>query len=136
MYKELIEKAIEARVGSYSPYSDYAVGAALMCGDGSIITAANIENASYGLTICAERAAVFKAVNNGKKNFRAVAIAGGIRGSEPKDYAYPCGACRQVLREFVNPKEFKVIVAISVDRYEEYTLEELLPNSFGPDKLI
>ena len=134
--KELIESALKARSNSYAPYSGYAVGAALLCGDDSIVTGSNIENASYGATICAERCAVFSAVAAGKKDFVAIAIAGGIASwDEITDYAYPCGMCRQVLREFTDPEKFTVIVARSVDDHKEYTLEELLPESFGPDHL-
>ena len=133
--KELIEASIEARKSSYSPYSGYSVGAALLCKDGSIITGANIENASYGGTVCAERVAVFKAVNSGIKEFEAIAITGGNHNEEAADYAYPCGICRQVLREFTNPSIFKVFVAKNPDEYEEYTLEDLLPKSFGPENL-
>ena len=136
-HKELIEAALDARSRSYSPYSGYKVGAAILCGDGTVVKGANIENASYGATICAERCAVFSAVASGKKDFTAIAIVGGA-GSEPDrtdDYAFPCGICRQVLREFTVPGDFRVIVAKSTDDYKEYTLEQLLPESFGPDNL-
>jgi len=138
-YKErLISLAIEARKNAYAPYSGYCVGAALMCSDGSIYTGCNVENASYGATNCAERTAVFKAVSEGHRSFMAIAIAGGKRTEsmdEPTDLAYPCGVCRQVLREFCVPSEMTVIVCKSVSDYRETTLEELLPNSFGPDNL-
>ena len=133
--KKLITAAFVARNNSYAPYSDYNVGAALLIGDGSIVCGSNIENASYGATICAERCAVFNAVSSQKRDFEAIAIVGG-RSEEidnMSDYAYPCGMCRQVLREFTDPKTFKVIVARSINDYREYTLEELLPESFGPD---
>ena len=135
--KRLIEAAFEARKNSYSPYSSYRVGAALLCDDGTVVKGCNIENASYGATICAERAAVFSAVASGKRSFCAIAIVGGSYDEEDNtsDYAYPCGICRQVLREFTDPESFSVIVARSVEIYEEYTLNELLPNSFGPNNL-
>ncbi len=135
--RNLIEQALNARNGSYSPYSGYKVGAALLCSNGDVVTGANIENASYGATVCAERCAVFKAVSGGKRDFEAIAIAGGNASEtdEMSDYAFPCGICRQVLREFADPASFKVIVARSVDDHREYTLEELLPESFGPDNL-
>lgn len=133
---KLIKAAIAARENAYAPYSDYMVGAALLCEDGDIITGCNVENASYGATNCAERTAVFKAVCEGKRRFRAIAIAGGKRGAKQLDMAYPCGVCRQVLREFCAPSEMTVIVCRSVDDYREMTLEELLPDSFGPDNLI
>lgn len=135
--KSLIESALEARDNSYSPYSHYKVGAAILCEDGSVVTGCNIENASYGLTICAERCAAFKAVSEGKVRFCAIAVCGGGDNETDhlSDYAYPCGACRQVLREFANPDSFYVYVAKSVDEYKKYTLSELLPDSFGPDNL-
>ena len=136
-HKALIEAALDARSRSYSPYSGYRVGAAILCSDGTIVTGANIENASYGATVCAERCAAFSAVASGKKRFTAIAIAGGA-GSESDrtdDYAFPCGICRQVLREFTDPDSFTVIVAKSTEDYKEYTLAQLLPESFGPDNL-
>ncbi len=128
---------MEARWRSYAPYSHYNVGAALLCDDGTIIAGSNIENASYGGTVCAERCAVFSAVSSGKKDFSAIAIAGGSESETGvlSDYAYPCGICRQVLREFADPKLFIVIVARSLDDYKEFTLDELLPFSFGPEHL-
>ncbi len=136
-HKALIEAALDARRRSYSPYSGYRVGAAILCGDGTIVTGTNIENASYGATVCAERCAVFSAVASGKRDFSAIAIVGGS-GSEndrTDDYAFPCGICRQVLREFADPASFLVIVAKSPDDHREYTLQQLLPESFGPDNL-
>lgn len=133
--KKLITAALLARENSYAPYSEYNVGAALLCDDDTIVQGSNIENASYGATICAERCAVFKAVSSGCTSFKAIAIVGG-RSNEldvMSDYAYPCGMCRQVLREFSDPSEFKIIVARSITDFKEYTLEELLPESFGPD---
>lgn len=134
--KELTEAALDARGKAYVPYSNYAVGAALLCADGSIVKGANIENASYGATVCAERCAVFSAVASGRKDFVAIAVVGGkVTENELTDYAYPCGICRQVLREFTDPSEFTVIVARSVSDHKVYKLEELLPESFGPDHL-
>ncbi len=142
---ELITKALQARQSAYAPYSNYFVGAALLCEDGSIYTGCNVENASYGATNCAERTAVFKAVSEGKRRFIAIAIAGGKQESatsveqiadlQTTDYAFPCGVCRQVLREFADPKQMTVVVCKSVDDYKEMTLEQLLPESFGPDNL-
>jgi len=133
--KKLINEAIEARQMSYCPYSNYSVGAALLCSDGKVIKGSNIENASYGATVCAERTAVFKAVSEGFTDFTAIAITGGKKGEEAVDYAYPCGICRQVLREFTDADSFTVIIAQNEDTYEEYRLSELLPKSFGPDNL-
>lgn len=141
--KKLISMAIEARNNAYAPYSGYFVGAALLCDDGSIYTGCNVENASYGASNCAERTAVFKAVSEGRRKFVAIAIAGGKKtvaaqetaAAHETDYAYPCGICRQVLREFSDPEKMTVLVCKSVDDYKEMTLEELLPESFGPDHL-
>ncbi len=134
--EELIREAIEARHASYAPYSGFKVGAALLNKDGRVIRGCNVENASYGLSNCAERTAVFKAVSEGLRDFVAIAIVGGREeGDQTSEYAYPCGACRQVLREFTIPEAFRVIIARSVTDYEEYTLEELLPHSFGPKNL-
>ena len=134
--EKLINEAMKARAFSYAPYSGYNVGAALQCDDGSIVTGSNIENASYGATICAERCAVFNAVSSGKKKFVAIAIAGGKSSEKEVLSDYPCGMCRQVLREFTDPAKFTVIVARSVSDHKQYTLEELLPDSFGPDHVI
>ena len=131
---ELIEKAFEAREASYSPYSKYKVGAALLTKDGKVYKGCNIENASYTPTNCAERTAFFKAVSEGEREFEAIAIVGGYDGS-PEDYAYPCGVCRQVMMEFCDPKSFHVITAVSRDKYIDKTLEEMLPYGFGPSSL-
>ena len=130
----LVAKALEARAFSYSPYSGYRVGAALLCKDGTIYTGCNIENAGYGPTNCAERTAFFKAVSEGHKEFVAIAIAGGKAGETIADYAYPCGVCRQVMAEFCRDK-FEILVAKSITEYKEHTLEELLPERFGPANL-
>ena len=133
----LIKQALDARKNSYAPYSEYHVGAALLCKDGSVFCGSNVENASYGATVCAERSAVFAAVSSGKRKFDAIAIAGGDKSETDrmKDYAFPCGVCRQVLREFTDPASFKVYVARSVSDYRQFALEELLPDSFGPDNV-
>lgn len=133
--RELIQAAIEARKQAYAPYSEYLVGAALLAEDGEIYRGCNIENASYGATNCAERTAFFKAVSQGKRNFHAIAIVGGSREAEQgtpfPDMAYPCGICRQVMREFCGP-DFRILVGRSTEDFQEYTLDELLPESFGP----
>lgn len=134
--EQLISEADKARENSYVPYSHYSVGAALLCEDGEIVTGCNIENSSYGDTICAERCAIFKAVSNGKKSFVAIAIAGSNEGEMISQFAYPCGMCRQVMREFVDPKKFHVIVAGPNQTYVDKTIEEILPLSFGPENLI
>lgn len=135
-YEQLIENAIEARKMAYTPYSNYKVGAALLSSDGKIIKGCNIENAAYGPTNCAERTAFFKAVSEGVKEFSAIAIVGGLENETDlfSGYAFPCGVCRQVMREFCD-SEFEIVVARSIDDYKVYTLGELLPESFGPDNL-
>lgn len=131
---ELIRMALAAREMSYSPYSGYQVGAAVMTEDGKIYTGCNIENAAYTPTNCAERTAVFKAVSEGARGFVAIAVAGSPKGPVTQ-YAFPCGVCRQVMREFAKPEEMLVLVAKSEIDYVEKTLAELLPESFGPDNL-
>lgn len=132
--KNLICEAKNARLRSYSPYSGYMVGAALITKDGEIIRGCNIENAAYGPTNCAERTAFFKAVSEGKMNFQAIAIVGGPKDG-PEDYASPCGVCRQVMMEFCDPDSFIVIVAKNEKEYKEFTLKQLLPEGFGPANL-
>ena len=133
--QELIVRAIEARKMSYSPYSHYQVGAALLAKDGQVIKGCNIENAAYTPTNCAERTAFFKAVSEGITDFSAIAIVGSPEGDMLTQYAYPCGVCRQVMMEFCNPSDFRIIVAKSEDDYRVMTLQELLPEGFGPDNL-
>ena len=114
---------------SYAPYSNFTVGAALLTDEGEIYTGCNIENAAYGPSNCAERTAVFKAVSEGKKNFKAMAVVGGLN-KKIEDYCSPCGVCRQVLAEFCD-KDFKVIMAKSLDDIKILTLGDLLPESFS-----
>ena len=132
--KDLIKQALEARKKSYSPYSHFQVGAAILTEDGEVYTGCNIENAAFSPTNCAERTALFKAVSEGKRKFVKIAIVGGREG-EVVDYCPPCGVCRQVIREFVNPKQFQIILAKSETQYKEYTLSQLLPEDFGPDNI-
>ena len=135
--RTLIAAACDARKLSYTPYSHYRVGAALLTGDGQIITGCNIENAAYTPTNCAERTAFFKAVSEGIRDFRAIAVMGSPEddGDVLTQYAYPCGVCRQVMMEFCEPEEFQVIVAKSLDDYRVMTLREILPEGFGPENL-
>ena len=127
--RELALAAIEAMKKSYSPYSHFTVGAALLTKEGKIYTGANIENASYTPTVCAERNAIFTAVHQGERNFEAIAIVGGHNG-DIKGVTAPCGVCRQVMSEFCSP-DFKVILVTSNEGdYEETTLGELLPYTF------
>lgn len=121
--QNLMERAIKARENSYSPYSHFAVGAALLCEDGTIFEGCNIENASYGLTNCAERTAIFKAVSEGHITFKALAVVADTEGP-----CAPCGACRQVMAEFKIPL---IIMGNLMENIKIVTMEELLPFSFS-----
>ena len=125
---ELMQKAIEMLDRAYIPYSHFPVGAALECEDGTVYTGCNIENSSFGLTICAERTAIFKAVSEGHRDFVRIVIAG-----RSEDYCVPCGSCRQVMREFA--PELEVICLNGKGEAKHYTLRQLLPESFGPEYL-
>ena len=135
MIEKLIDIAIEQLEFSYTPYSNFKVGAALLTRSGEIYTGCNIENASYTPTNCAERTAFFKAVSEGVRDFQAICIVGGKDG-KLTEYTAPCGVCRQVMMEFCNPKTFQIILAVDKVRYEIYTLEELMPLGFGPLNLV
>ena len=135
MVEKLIDTAIEQLKFSYTPYSNFKVGAALLTKSGKIYTGCNIENASYTPTNCAERTAFFKAVSEGVRDFQAICIVGGKDG-KLTEYTAPCGVCRQVMMEFCDPKTFQIILAVDKERYEIYTLEELMPLGFGPLKLV
>ncbi|MEE9369242.1 MAG: cytidine deaminase [Pontiella sp.] len=124
---KLIEAAFDALKNAHAPYSGYQVGAALLCADGTVFSGCNVENASYGMTNCAERTAVFSAIATGHKSFTAIAIAA---SKEPTPF--PCGACRQVLAEFCDP-DFSVYIAKG-DQFETTTLGELLPHRFDINK--
>lgn len=124
---QLIALAKEAMLRSYSPYSHFKVGACVLSKDGRVFPGTNIENASYGLTICAERAAIFRAVGEGATEFSAIAIA--AESTPP----WPCGACRQVLNEFAS--DLRVLIAWGKDHTDESKLSELLPHGFGPKDL-
>ena len=127
--KELVRKAIEAKSKAYPKYSNFYVGAALITDTGKTFLGANIENSSYGLTICAERTAMFQAIIEGERNFKAIAVAG-----DTDDFLPPCGACRQVLAEFCS-KDFDVILTNSKGEIKTLKLSELLPYSFGEEFL-
>lgn len=138
-YKEacqLMEIAQEARKNAYAPYSHFAVGAALLCEDGSIFSGCNVENAAYSPGNCAERTAVFKAVSEGKRKFTSIAIVGARQGENPAgdSICTPCGVCRQVMGEFCEAESFSIYVTDGQKLYC-YTLEELLPLAFGPAQL-
>lgn len=130
--KVLIEKAFEAQEFCYTPYSNFNVGAALLCDDGTIYQGCNIENAAFTPTNCAERTAFFKAISEGKKEFIAIAVVGNKKGVKPGegDFCAPCAVCRQVMAEFCDLKTFKIIIAKSTEEYLEHTLEEILPLAF------
>lgn len=132
MEEKLILSAIEARKKSYSPYSNFKVGAAIITNTDKIYTGCNIENVAYSPSNCAERTAIFKAVSEGEMKFKAIAIVG---GKDQLEECFPCGVCRQVLTEFCDKEEFKIIIATSIENYKVYTLKELLPNSFSKEML-
>lgn len=136
MIKKLIHEAIRARTFSYSPYSNFSVGAALLTKSGKIYTGCNIESVSYTPTTCAERVAVLKAVSEGEREFEMLAVIGGLSNGEKKteQTAGPCGVCRQMIYEF--GKDTKIIVADSEDDYYIKSISELFPLGFGPDNLI
>lgn len=124
MIKELINKAIQAREKSYSPYSNFKVGASVMGESGKIYSGCNIENAAYSPTICAERVAIFKAISNGEREIKKIALIGST-----DSFTYPCGVCRQVMIEFASD-DFEIIVAKNIEEYVSYSLDDLMPNSF------
>ena len=131
---ELVEAAMIAMKSAYAPYSDFRVGAAVLAESGKVYTGANVENASYGAACCAERNAIFRAVLAGERRLKEIAVVGGKRGVVT-DYCPPCGICRQVMREFADPKTFLIHLARSPKACRTYTLAELLPVSFGPENL-
>ncbi len=127
-YTFLMEKAKEVIKNSYSPYSGFSVGAALLTGDGRIFCGCNIENASFGATICAERSAFAAAISDGAKNFEALAVVGADKNGVLKDGVMPCGICRQVMAEFCDG-DFKIIV-YGNGKIKTVLLSELLPSAF------
>jgi cytidine deaminase len=150
---KLIRAALEARANAYAPYSGFRVGAAVLASSGRIYKGVNVENASYPCGICAERSAISHAISEGERSIKAVALVGasaetvnnaaseGSTASEgpaegSSEYCPPCGICRQFMREFADPAELQIISAKSADDYRQWTLEELLPQSFGPDSLL
>lgn len=129
-YGKLIQAAFEAQKKAYSPYSGFQVGAALLAGSGRIYGGCNIENASYGATNCAERTAFFRAIYEGEREFKAIAIVGKLSDSDTFEYCAPCGICRQVMSEFCDGEDFLIILPRSQSDYKVYSLNELLPLSF------
>ena len=134
MKEKLMEEAVKAMYNAYAPYSGFRVGAAILTETGNIYSGCNVENASLGATICAERNAIFHAIAEGERKLIAVAIAGGTN-RECNEYCVPCGACRQVMRDFGEKDKMIVLSAKTPDDYLEHTLDELLPYSFGPESL-
>jgi cytidine deaminase len=124
--RELVQLAQAARENAYAPYSHYNVGAALLTASGQVFTGCNVENAVYPMTLCAERTAMVKAVSEGQREFVAIAIATRNGGS-------PCGACRQVMREFA--PHLRILLADDAGHVRQFTLDQLLPESFGPESL-
>ncbi|MBQ9745264.1 MAG: cytidine deaminase [Clostridia bacterium] len=130
--RELINAAIAAMKKAYAPYSSFYVGAALLAKSGAVYTGCNVENASYGACNCAERTAVFKAVSEGERSFRAIAIVGG-KGGEINGFCPPCGICRQVLSEFAG-EDFRILLFDGKNE-KTLTIAELLPHSFAKNNL-
>lgn len=134
-YSQLVKKALEMRKFSYSPYSNFCVGAALLTEDNKVYTGCNIENAGYTPSNCAERTAFFKAVSEGERKFKAIAVVGGAKDAKELDYCPPCGVCRQVMMEFCDYENFDVILAKNERDIKVLKLKELLPLGFGPGNL-
>lgn len=132
--RNLIREAFKAMEKAYAPYSHFYEGAALLTPDEKIYTGCNIENASYGMTTCAEQTALLKAVSEGEREFAAIAIVGG-KNKLVTDFCPPCGICRQALREFASPRSFMIILARSEQDYTLYSLDALLPLGLGPESL-
>ena len=110
------------------------MGAALLCGDGSVYSGCNIENAAYTPTNCAERTAFFKAISQGEREFMGICIVGG-KGGKIEEMTAPCGVCRQVMMEFCNPESFEIILAVNENNYKIFKLKEILPLGFGPENI-
>ena len=127
--RELVDRAFAMHAFSYVPYSNFPVGAALLCADGTVFTGCNVENAAFGSTICAERTALLKAVSEGHRDdWVAIAIAG-----QGEDYCWPCGSCRQMLYEFA--PNLRVVAARGDGAFQTAPLSDLLPRGFGPKSL-
>ncbi len=129
----MIKMALAVRKRAYAPYSKFHVGACVEVNDGSLYSGCNVEIASFGATSCAERTAIFKAISEGKRNFKRIVIVGGF--DKVKEFCTPCGICLQVMMEFCDPEKFQVILAKSINEYKVMTLKELLPGGFGPSNL-
>ncbi|NLL39204.1 MAG: cytidine deaminase [Clostridiales bacterium] len=131
----LLKMAKDARKSAYSPYSHFAVGAALLCADGSVYTGCNVENSAFTPTCCAERVAFYKAISENAKGFTAIAVVGGRQDREnPEDFCPPCGVCRQVMLEFCDPESFLIVLGSSPDNIKVYKLGDIMPLGFKMDK--
>lgn len=127
--KVLIDLALESREKAYVPYSNFKVGSAILTEDGSIYSGCNIENASYTPTVCAERVAIFKAIFDGHRNIKKIAVVGKIG-----DFTFPCGVCRQVIREFCSD-DCEIIIIKNKDEHKVLKFSDILPYSFGASDL-
>ncbi len=136
-HEELVKKAYEAQEHSYCPYSGFQVGAALLTQSGKVYTGCNIENAAFSPTNCAERTAIFKAVSEGETKFVAIAVVGNKKGAPEEEWEFctPCGVCRQVMLEFVEPQTFEILLGKGKE-IRKFTLNQLLPESFSPSMLM
>ena len=131
---QLIDTAMAQLAYSYVPYSHFHVGAALLAKNGTVYTGCNIENAAYSPSNCAEHTAFFRAISEGCREFEAIAIVGNKEG-EKGDFCPPCGVCRQVMAEFCNPDQFRIILGRSGEEYYSCYLKDLLPFGFGSELL-
>lgn len=129
--QELCTMAIQAKEYAYTPYSHFRVGAALLTENGVVYQGCNIENAAYTPTNCAERTAFFKAVSEGHRSFKTIAISG-----DAEDYLYPCGVCRQVMAEFCDPQTFRILLVKPNGEYIEFLLKDLLPGAFTQEEML
>lgn len=127
----LIKKALEVQKYSYSPYSNFKVGAALLTESGLVFTGCNVENVAFSPTICGERNAIFKAVSEGERNFRAIALVGSRDGEVAQNFCPPCGVCLQVMMEFCDPDSFEIVLVKTESDYKIMKLKDFLPFSFG-----
>lgn len=132
--EKLISAAVSAREKAYVPYSHFSVGAAIICSNGSIFTGCNIENSSYGATVCAERVAIFKAISEGNSKFTAIAVVGGKEKQKINKAISPCGICRQVIGEFCSPEDFEIYLSDGNEIFT-YKLKELFPQGFTKSDL-
>lgn len=134
--QELIIEAKKAREYAYAPYSHFKVGAVLVGKSGKLYHGCNVENSSFSPTNCAERTAIFKAVSEGEREFTRIAIVGGLEGTDADDMCAPCGVCRQVMSEFCDAEEFKIILADGKGKCVEVSMKDMYPYDFGPKSVL